>query len=157
MAGQREDYLIREMARLRILVAALLDRRNPADVDHALELSLAMQVKLFPLPAREFLSLDAADQFNRLCTNRPADEAAESVLTYAELLVHTATLYDCKERTDLATGARQLALHMALLVALELHDPAGDNTVDLLRRSLAGEQLHAPVHELLGAYDRSRA
>lgn len=157
MAGQREDYLLREIGRLRVLVTALLNERRPDDVEHALELALSLQVKLFPVSPHEFLALDAVAQFEALRRGLADDEAAEKVQTYAELLFHAATLYDFKERHDLATGARQLSLHMALLAALELHDTAGDSTVELLRQGLEGEHLHAPVLELLEQYDRSRA
>jgi hypothetical protein len=156
MAGQREDYLLREIGRLRLLVAAVVNERRPGALDHALELTLGLQVKLFPHPPAEFLALDAANQFNRLVAGLPNEAAAEKVQTYAELLFHAATLYDCKDRPDLATGARQLSLHMALLAALELNDTAGDNTIGLLRRGLEGEHLHAPVRELLERFDRAR-
>lgn len=157
MAGQREDYLLREISRLRVLVAALVNDRRPGDLDHALELALGLQVKLFPNPPAEFLALDAVEQFNRLIAGLPNDAAAEKVQTYAELLVHAATLYEFKDRADLAHGARQLSLHMALLAALELGDRAGDGTIALLRQLLAGEHLHAPVQELLAEFDRTRS
>jgi hypothetical protein len=156
MAGQREDYLLREIARLRALVAALAGARSPGDAEQALELAIGLQAKLFPLPVPDFLALDAAGQFERLCRGLPGPEAAEKVQTYAELLFHTATLYDDRDRPDLALGARQLALHMALLAALELGDTAGDGMVVLLRRSLAGEDLHAPVRGLWEEFERSR-
>lgn len=157
MAGQREDYLLREISRLRVLVAALVNDQRPGDLDHALELALGLQVKLFPNPPAEFLALDAAEQFNRLVAGLPSEAAAEKVQTYAELLFHAAALYEFKDRTDLANGARQLSLHMALLAALELGDTAGDGMIALLRRSLAGEHLHAPVQELLADFDRLRS
>lgn len=156
MAGQREDYLLREISRLRVLVAAVVNDRRPGDLDHALELALGLQVKLFPNPPVEFLALEAAEQFRRLIAGLPREAAAGKVQTYAELLFHAATLYDFKDRPDLALGARQLALHMALLAALELGDTVGDGTIALLRRSLAGEHLHAPVQELLAEFDRKR-
>jgi hypothetical protein len=156
MAGQREDYLLREINKLRVLVAALLDRQPPAEIEHALELALALQVKLFPLPPQEFLALDAVGQFERLREGLTAEDAAEKVQTYAELLFHAATLYELKDRPDLATGARQLSLHLALLAALALDDRAGDGTIALLRQGLAGEHLHAPVQALLEEFDRTR-
>lgn len=157
MAGQREDFLLREISRLRVLVAALLNRRSPADVDQALELALALQVKLFPIAPERFLALDAAEQFRQLAAGLPPAEAAEKVQTLSELLFHAATLYDFKDRPDFAAGARQLSLHLALLAALELDDTAGDATIALLRQGLGDEPLHAPVRELLEEFDRQRA
>lgn len=154
MAGQRQDYLLREIARLRELVARALNDRRGGNVDEALRLALDLQVKLFPLPPEQFLQLDAAEQFNRLVKGIPHDYAAEKVQTYAELLVHAASLYEIKDRADYALGARQLALHLALLGVLELEDDDGVELVRLLRCLLAGEHLHAPVQELVTEFDR---
>jgi hypothetical protein len=154
MSGYRQDYLLREIARLRELVARALNDRRGGTVDEALRLALDLQVKLFPLPPERFLQLDAAEQFNQLVRGENTEDAAEKIQTYSELLVHAASLYDIKDRADYALGARQLALHLALLGVLELPDPDGVDLVRLVRCLLAGEKLHAPVEELLAEFDR---
>jgi hypothetical protein len=156
MGAERYDFLLREISRLRLLAAALLNDHDDADADQVLELALRLQVQLFPLPAPEFLALDAATQFETLIRGLAPAAAAEKVLTYSELLVHAASAYDAQGRTDFALGARQLALHHALLAALRLEDEAAASTVALLRRSLAGEQLHGPVQELATEFDRAQ-
>lgn len=156
MSAYREDYLLREIVRLRTLVAALLERDDAKSVDPALQLALGLQEKLFPLPPSEFLALDALEQFKRLSSGLPRDAAAEKIQTYVELLVHAASLYELKDRPELALGARQLALHQALLGALELEDETADATILLLLRSLAGEHLHAPVRDLVMRFEQSR-
>jgi len=155
MSGYRQDYLLREIARLRELVARALNDRRGGRVDEALRLALDLQVKLFPLPPERFLQLEATEQFNQLVRGASTEVAAETIQTYAELLVHAASLYDIKDRADYALGARQLALHLALLGVLELPDPAGVELVRLVRCLLAGERLHAPVEELLAEFDRA--
>lgn len=155
MGAERYDFLLREISRLRLLAVALLNDHDDADADQVLELALRLQVQLFPLPAAEFLALDAATQFEALTRGLAPDAAAEKILTYTELLVHAASAYDALGRTDFALGARQLALHHALLAALRLDDEAAASTVALLRQSLAGEQLHGPVQELAAEFDRA--
>lgn len=156
MGSERYDYLLREISRLRLLASALLNDHDDADADQVLELSLRLQVNLFPLPAPEFLALDAAAQFESLTRHQAPNAASEKILTYVELLVHAASAYDAKARYDLALGARQLALHHALLAALRLDDNAADSTVAMLRQGLAGEMLHGPIEELAEEFDRVR-
>ena len=149
----REDYLVRQLDLLRQFVARLVRDRRPDEVEAALLQAFALQERLLPLPAAEFLRLDAAGQFAALARGRPADAAAERCLAYAELLVHTATLYDLRGRDDLATGARQLALHLAALAAVELGDGPARTTARQIRGLVPEESLHPPVRELLARLD----
>lgn len=157
MASPREDYLLRQMDLLRQFVARLVNDRRPAEIEQALQLSFTLQERLMPLPATEFLRLDAAAQFEALSRNEAAAAAAERCLTYSELLVHTATLYDLRGREDLSAGARQLALHIAALAALEHRDAAAQAQVGLLRRLVDETELHPPVRELLARLDGGAA
>ena len=155
MAGQRQDYLVREIGRLRVMITGLLNPpRTPAKIEEALLLTLDLQTKLFPIPAEQFLALDAAAQFERLGQNLSDEDAAEECATYAELLFHTATLYDFSDRHDLATGARQLSLHIALLT----HDAYGNedahNLVTILATAIDRDELAAPVRELLEDFEQ---
>lgn len=153
MPGAREDYLLRQLDLLRRSVARLGRDRRPDEVEAALLQAFALQERLMPQPAMEFLRLDAPAQFAALVRAMPADAGAERCLTYAELLVHTATLYGLRGREDLAAGARQLALHIAALAALELDDQPARATVAQLRRLLADDVLAAPLQELLARLD----
>jgi hypothetical protein len=153
MPGAREDYLVRQIDLLRQFVARLVRDRNPAETEPALLQAFALQERLMPRPAPEFLRLDAAGQFEALTLGQPAEAAAERCLTYAELLVHTGTLYDLRGREDLATGARQLALHLAALTAVELGDGPARATAAQIRVLVPEEALHPPVRALLARLD----
>lgn len=153
MANARQDYLLRQMELLRQFVARLVNDHRPAEVEQALQLSLSLQEKLMPRPAAEFLQLDAAAQFSALSRHESPEDAAEKCLTFSELLVHTASLYELRGRDDLALGARQLALHIATLAALEHHDEVARQNVGLLRQLVPVEALHPPVRELLRRVD----
>lgn len=153
MPGAHEDYLLRQLDLLRQAVARLGRDGRPDEVEAALLQSFALQERLMPQPAAEFLRLDAPAQFAALVRATPGASGAERCLTYAELLVHTATLYGLRGREDLAAGARQLALYIAALAALELDDEPARATVAQLRRLLADDVLSPPLRELLARLD----
>jgi hypothetical protein len=153
MPGAREDYLVRQLDLLRQFVARLVRDRDPAGTEPALLQAFALQERLMPLPAAEFLRLDAVGQFEALRRNQPTEAAAERCLAYAELLIHTGTLYDLRGRDDLATGARQLALHLAALAAVELGDAPARDTAAQIRVLVPADALHPPVRELLARLD----
>lgn len=157
MAEQRRDYLLQQIELLRQFAARLVRDRNPAGIDEALQLALSLQEKLFPLPAAEFLVLDADEQVNRLLANETPTAGREKCETYAALLRETAFLYELRGRDDLATGARQLALHIVLLTATEPPDAATRQLVLKLTNDLAGEPLHAPVAALLAEFEHDKA
>jgi hypothetical protein len=151
MSGQRQDYLLREIARLRALVAALLNRSAPGEIEQALQQALNLQVRLFPLPAEQFLALDTVSQFERLIANTTDPE--EQVNSFVELLVHTATLYDLKGLDDLGRGARQHALHLALLGALELGSASSAELARAIRTGVDEAECHPPLQELWRRFD----
>ena len=154
MAGQRKDYLLNQIDLLRQFVARLLNKREPAGLDQALQLAFHLQEKLFPRPPAEFLQLEVGQQIDALMANESKTDGHEKCLTYARLLKETATLYELRGRDDLAAGARQLALHVALSIALD--QPAKPEPiytlVDELYEAADKESLHPPVQELLTAY-----
>lgn len=153
MAEQRRDYLLQQTELLRQFVARIVRDRDPARIDEALQLALSLQEKLFPVPAAEFLALDADEQVNRLLANETPAAGREKCETYAALLAEAAYLYELRGRTDLATGARQLALHVTLLAAASPPDEATRQLVLRLTNDLAGEPLHAPVAALLADFE----
>ncbi len=153
MAGQRQDYILREIELLRQFVARLARDRNPAGLDEALRLSFSLQEKLFPLPAAEFLVLPVDEQIAALRAGESSAGGQEKCLTYARLLRETASLYEYRGRADLAAGARQLALQVALSAALEESAVAAAATLvrDLLPLVDPG-QLHPPVRGRLDLF-----
>jgi hypothetical protein len=154
MAGQRKDYLLNQIDLLRQFVARLVNDHAKAGLDEALQLAFHLQEKIFPLPPAEFLRLEVGQQIETLMKGESKANGHEKCLTYAQLLKETATLYQLKGRDDLAAGARQLGLHVALSVALD--QPAAPEPVDALveefQNAVDVENLHPPVQELLEAY-----
>jgi hypothetical protein len=157
MAEQRRDYLLQQIELLRQFVSRLARDRNPAGLDEALQLALSLQERLFPIPAADFLVLDADEQVNRLLANETPAAGREKCETYATLLREAAFLYELRGRDDLAAGARQLALHVVLLSA---DSPPNEMTRQLvlkLTNDLAGEPVHAPVAALLAEFEHDEA
>jgi hypothetical protein len=155
MAGQRQDYILRQIELLRQFVARLASSGGKRELEEALLLSFHLQEKLFPLPPAQFLQLELAAQVEALRAHENAAAGRENCLTYARLLAETASLYDLKGRNDLADGARQMALYAALCVALdEAPEPAANDLIVDLLPHLDPETFHAPVAELLEEYRR---
>lgn len=157
MPGQRKDYVLDQIELLRQFVARLVHDRNPAGLEDALRLSFNLQEKLFPLPAPQFLALPVDEQIAALRAGEAPATARAKCLAYARLLEQTACLYDFRGRADLALGARQLALHVALDVALE---PPADEAAATLVTDLLGRldplELHPPVREMLDRFIAGR-
>lgn len=152
MPGQRKDYILDQIELLRQFVARLTIDRNPAGLEEALQLSLNLQTKLFPRPAPEFLALPVDAQIDALQAGAAPAVGRDKCLTYACLLQQTASLYEFRGRPDLAAGARQLALHVALTLAVA--SPADDAAalVPGLLDHLDPLDLHPPVRELLDRF-----
>ena len=156
MAGQRQDYILRQIELLRQFVARLASGNGDREMEEALLLSFHLQEKLLPLPPAEFLRLDLAAQIETLRRNESPRAAHEKILTYAGLLAETAELYTLKHRDDLADGARQMGLYAALCAALETPgDTAAAALVERLAACLDPAVLHAPVAELLADFRSS--
>jgi hypothetical protein len=156
MPGQRQDYILQQIELLRQFVARLIRTKESTGLNDMLQLSFSLQEKLFARPPAEFLQLEVNEQISALMAGESRPAGQEKCLTYARLLADTATLYQFRGRDDLAFGARQLALHVALLVIL---DEAEDSTaartlVNELKDLLTGSNLHPPVRELLGRFEQ---
>ena len=82
----------------------------------------------------------------------------DKCLTYARLLRETASLYEFRGRADLAAGARQLALQVALDAALAVPADAGATAlVESLLPLVEPDRLHPPVRERLELFLTRRA
>jgi hypothetical protein len=156
MPGQRQDYILQQIELLRQFVARLIRTKESAGLDDMLQLSFSLQEKLFARPPAEFLQLEVSEQISALMAGESRQAGREKCLTYARLLADTATLYQFRGRVDLAFGARQLALHVALLVGLdgEEDSTAARALAEELKSLLIGSDLHPPVRELLGRFDQ---
>lgn len=162
MPAQQQDYIVRHLQTISQLIARLrqkgklLGAEDQAELNDALLLALQLQERNFGRPAAEFLALPADQQFEALCRTGTRAIGHERCLTYASLLRTTAELYAIRDRSDLALGARQLALYVVLRVGLdEPADRAGVRaTVDDLLRILDGAELLPPTAELLAEFRR---
>ncbi|MEO6993386.1 MAG: hypothetical protein ABI273_07140 [Lacunisphaera sp.] len=157
MAGLKQDYILTQIDLLRRFVARLAKKREEAGLEEALQLAFNLQERLFQMPPSDFLRLDVAHQIESLMAGETKVDGTGKCLTYAQLLKETATLYQIRGRDDLAAGARQLALHVALSVAVA--EPASAEKfkplVDELDALVDRANLHPPVLELLNAYQRA--
>ncbi len=156
MPSQRRDYIITQIELLGTFVSRLSRTREEAGLREAIQLAQHLQEKLFATPPAEFLRLEVSEQLALLGNGESKATAHEKSLTYARLLRETATLYQLHGREGLAAGARQLALHVALSVALD--EPVAPDAVhalvDELREVVDHENLHPPVLELLETYEQ---
>jgi hypothetical protein len=153
MAVKRQDYILGQIELLRQFVARLAHSRERTGLEEALRLSLHLQERLFPLPAAEFLVLPVDEQVAALRAGESSASGWEKCLTYARLLRETASLYEYRGRDDLAGGARQLALQVALSAALaESADAAAATLVRDLLPLVDPGQLHPPVRERLDLF-----
>ena len=156
MASQREDYIIGQIQLLRQFVARLLRRREEASLNEAIQLAMHLQEKLFVKPAAEFLRMEVSGQIAALRLGESKESGHAKCLAYATLLKETATLYQINGQDDLATGARQLALHVVLSVAVD--QPASDTSANVLlaelTAALGNTELHPPVRELQEKFDQ---
>lgn len=150
------NYRDEEMDRFRVRFGAALESHRPDDIERALQTALELQIRLFPCPPAEFLALAPAAQFERLGRGQSPDEARASCELYAELLFYTATLYDLQDRVELAAGARQLALHLALLTVLRHGSEDAAQLVEPLRQLLPDGQVNDATRDLLAAFDRAQ-
>jgi hypothetical protein len=157
MPAQQQDYILRHIETISRLIARLRRKSKPlapedtAELNETLLLALHLQEKNFGMPAAEFLGLTADQQLAALQAGESKAAGHARCLTYATLLQHTAELYAYRGSTDLALGARLLALHVALVIALEqpAEVPTGRAQVRDLLAILDGADLPPPTRELL--------
>ncbi len=158
MTGLRRDYIVNEIELLGQFIARLVNKRDEVGLHEAMHLALHLQEKLFAMPVAEFLRLEASGQIAALTAGESKANGQAKCLAYATLLRDTATLYRLQGRDELAAGARQLALHVTLSVALDSDSPGAptDALVEELCAHFSHDDLHPPVRELLERYEVRR-
>jgi hypothetical protein len=162
MSAQQQDYILRHIQTISRLVARLrlkgklLGEEDRAELNEALLLAMHLQEKNFGRPANEFLGLSADEQFAALCRGESKANGHTRCLTYITLLRDTAELYAYRGSSDLALGARQLALYLALRIALDepFDLPAAQALVRGLHLLLDGADLPPPTQELLDQFNQ---
>lgn len=154
MPSQRRDYILQQIDLLRQFVARVARSKESAGLDDMLQLSFSVQEKLFGRPPAEFLRLEVSEQVAALMAGESKSAGHEKCLTYAALLQETAALYEFRGRDDLAFGARQLGLHVALTIATDQPEKpeAVRALIDELLPTKMLDDLHPPVKALLEEY-----
>lgn len=154
MPAQEDDFILLQIEILGRIIARLMGRRDPGEEEFALLQVFDLQEKLFGMPAATFLKLSPADQVAALVRGESKAIGRERCRSYVVLLMDTASLYQLRGEGDLAFGARQLALYVALLaVSGEPDDPAAD-LVRKLQALMAGSPLSPPIQGLLDEFEQ---
>lgn len=154
MPAQEDDYILRQIEILGRIIARLLGRRDPGEEEYALLQVFDLQEKLFGMPAVTFLQLSPSEQVAALARGQSEEIGRERCRSYATLLKDTADLYQLRNQSDLAFGARQLALYVALMAANGASDDPAAELVRVLRAQLAGMSLSLPIEGLLREFDQ---
>ncbi len=155
MSGRRDDYILRAIEQLRLMVAAAVKLRDGGKLDQALLSIVSAQEKLFARPAPAFMSLGLDEQLHLLKVGESPDSAREKCLGYAAILREAGLVYEACGKSDLAQSAFQSALYVNLSIAVESKASTGElmpAIAELLAR-VPFEDLHAPVKEFLARLD----
>jgi hypothetical protein len=151
MAGRRDDYILRAVDQLRLMVAAAVKLRDGGKLDQALLAIVSAQEKLYARPAPAFMGLPLDEQLRLLCIDETPQAAHDKCLGYAALLREAGLVYEARDKLDLAASAFQSALYVTLTVAAESRNSAANlrNPLAELLQRVAPQDLHAPVKDLL--------
>jgi len=143
----QEDYILRHIAMLRLLLSRMLKLRSSGRHDEAMALMMQAQETLFGRPLSEVVTLPLEDQLELLAAGVSTEQSREKQVGYALLLREAGISYAERSRDDLSASAFKAALHILLNVSMK--DAARDDElVDLIRSTLAAtqvEQVDAPI------------
>ena len=155
MAGKRDDYILRAIEQLRLMVAAAVKLRDGGKLDQALLAIVSAQEKLFARPAPAFMGLGLDEQLRLLKLGESPDSAREKCLGYAAVLREAGLVYEARDKKELAVSAFQSALYITLTVAVESKPVAEALTLSIaeLLERVPAEELYAPVKALLAGLD----
>ena len=151
---ERQDYVQRLVEELTHLLAEVVRFRTAGSHEAALLTLLHGQERLFVRPAQEFMALPVGQQVHLLTVDESPPAARDKCLAYVALLTEVGRTYEAKGQPAPAAGAYHVALHVALLTALEL--PAAPDLparIDALRASISAGSSTPEVQELLARYD----
>jgi len=154
---ERQDYIQRLLEELRHVLAEVARYRQAGSQDAALLTLLQAQERLFVRPLQDFLTRPVDEQVHLLAVGEPAANARDKCLAYATLLTEAGHTYQAKGEPALAQGAYQVALHVALLVALQFPPADGAELatrIAALRELLSAGGLNATVAALLHQYEK---
>lgn len=151
MASKRDDYILRAIEQLRLMVAAAVRLRDGGKLDQALLAIVSAQEKLFARPAPAFMGLGLDEQLHLLKVGESPSSAREKCLGYAALLREAGLVYEARGKPDLAVSAFQSALTITLTMAVESKAAVEELTPSIteLLEHVPAESLFAPVKELL--------
>jgi hypothetical protein len=157
MASKRDDYILRAIEQLRLMVAAAVKLRDGGKLDQALLAIVSAQEKLLARPAPAFMGLGLDEQLHLLKVGESPDSAREKCLGYAALLREAGLVYAARDKHDVALSAFQSALYVALTLAVKTRSSAKELTplIAELLEHVPAEQLNAPVRELLARLEAS--
>ena len=149
----REDYILKFIALLREAIAQMVKFREKGRYTDALDVALRVQEKLFGRTTAELAALSLDELIRLLRVDETPAGGDEKVLGYSALLRETGLVYLEMSRVTAAESCFQLALHVALTVAVAQPSPTPEvlaQVRDLLAH-VPADQLHAPVQEMLAA------
>jgi hypothetical protein len=152
MPGQ-EDYILRHIAMLRMILNRMLKLRSSGEHEQAMTLMMQALEKLFGRPPSDVIALPIDDQLELLAAGISPEQAREKQVGYALLLREAGLSYAERNKNDLAASAYKASLYILLRVSMK--DCARDDAlVELIRSTLAStsvEQVDAPIREMLEA------
>jgi hypothetical protein len=151
VAIRREDYILRLIEELQLMIAQAVAERNEGKLGQALLSAVAAQEKLFARPTADFAARGIDEQLRLLTVDESPATARAKCLAYAALLEESGRIYAAKNRADLAASANQLALFVTLTVAAGDRPRRGElqPQIDALLARLRPGPLYPPVQEML--------
>lgn len=151
--SSQEDYIERNIAMLRRMLAQIIKLRSAGQSEQAMMLLMQAQERLFGRSPSEVSALPLDSQLALLASGLSREQAQEKFVGYALLLREAGVSLWFRDRKDLAAGAFKTALYVLLHASLTCSSQ-DEALVDLVRSTLAAtplEQIDAPIVQMLAA------
>ncbi len=155
----REDFIVRQIAMLRQLLAHVFRLRTAGEPDQAVTVLMQAQEKLFGRPLSEVLDVSLDEQLDLLASGHSAADARQRRIMYAHLLKEAGLCYTRADRKDLAAGAFKSALYV-VLKEVESEPTRDEELIGMARGLLAEilpEELDEPIKALLAAIGEAQS